>query len=109
MKPAALAKILEAFSPRDMMTNLDAVSDMARRIRLKQEVGSEKDELTLCRVMLDLKFMTELVDTLRIDVTNSESQLQSLRSTYERMIEEKKRELETLKDGRNLQPPKAGA
>ena len=88
-----------------MISNLDVVSSMARRIRLKQGVGSVQDELALCRVMLDLKFMTELVDALRVEIVSRDTELVSIRSTYERMLGERKDEIDSLtKDqhGRNV-------
>lgn len=105
MTPEQLETYLATLSPRDMMANLDFIAGMARRIRLKQGVGSQDDELALCRVMLDLKFMTELVDALKSDLNG----IASLRTTYERMLEDKNKELEALKsNGRNVQSPKAG-
>lgn len=87
-----------------MMSNLDFIAGLARRIRLKQGVGSSEDELALCRVMLDLKFMTELVDALKSEIHG----IASLKATYERMLEQKNKELEALKltDGRDIQPAK---
>lgn len=106
MTPEQLEVYLTTLSPRDMMANLDLIAGMARRIRLKQGVGSQEDELTLCRVMLDLKFMTELVDALKSDIHG----IASLRATYERMLEDKNKELEALKltNGRDVQSAKTG-
>lgn len=106
MTPEQLEQYIANLSPRDMMTNLDSVAMMARRIRLKQGVGSSDDELTLCRVMLDLKFLTELIDAVR----TSFKEMQSLRNTYERMLSEKEQEIKRLNDlsnGRDIQSSKA--
>ncbi len=107
MTPQQLEVYLTTLSPRDMMANLDFIAGLARRIRLKQGVGSQEDELALCRVMLDLKFMTELVDALKSEVNG----IASLRATYERMLEDKNEELRAAEayytDGRNIQSPEA--
>ncbi len=63
-----LALYLKALNPREMMNNVSFVADIARRIRLKQEVGSKDDELALCRVILDLKSMTELVEAFKAEL-----------------------------------------
>lgn len=105
MTPEQLEVYLKTLSPKDVMANLDSVAGMARRIRFKQGVGSSEDELTLCRVMLDLKFLTELVDALK----NELNQFTSLRATYERMLGEHKQKIQDLTDGRTVQLSKTGA
>ena len=93
MTPEQLETYLTTLSPRDMMSNLDYVAGIARRIRLRQGVGSPDDEIALCRMMLDLKFLTELVEAMKGEINN----ITSLRKTYERMLEEKTKELTNLK------------
>ncbi len=107
MTPEQLETYLTTLNPRDMIKNLDFIAGMARRIRLKQGVGSQEDELALCRVMLDLKFVTELVEALKADVDG----LAGLRATYERMLEEKNKEIKALRltDGRDIQSTETGA
>lgn len=108
MTPEQLEQYIANLSPRDMMTNLDSVAMMARRIRLKQGVGSSEDELTLCRAMLDLKFLTELIDAVRASLKET----YDLRDTYERMLSEKEKEIERLNDllnGRDIQSSKVSS
>jgi len=72
MKPELLAK-LATFSPQDMLKNVDHVATIIRKIRLKQGgVGSSEDELVLCRMIFDLKFMTDIVENL-LDGSNIQS------------------------------------
>jgi len=101
---ANLSDKLSSFSFVEMMSNVDRVSDMVRRLRLRQGIDSDQAELVLCRMMLDLKFVIELVDALRKSNSKLDADITSLKSTYERMLAEKKEEIESLKnsDGRNL-------
>jgi|RhiMethySRZTD1v2_1073278.scaffolds.fasta_scaffold08327_13 hypothetical protein len=93
MNPEQLKLYLATLSPRDMIHNLDYVSGLARRIRLKQAVGSQEDELALCRMMLDLKFLTELIEVVKVEVDG----INGLRETYERMLKKKDDEIQKLK------------
>ena len=68
MTSEELALYLHALNPREMMNNVNLVADIARRIRLKQGVGSKDDELALYRVILDLKSMTELVEAFKAEL-----------------------------------------
>lgn len=106
MTPEQLEIYLTTLNPREMMKNLDFIAGMARRIRLKQGVGSQEDELALCRAMLDLKFMTELVEALKSDIDG----ITSLRATYERMLEDKDKEIKALRldNGRDIQSTETG-
>ena len=72
MKPETIAQ-LASFSPQNMMKNVDNVTALIRKIRLKQGgIGSPEDELVLCRIVLDLKFMTDIVESL-LDGINIQS------------------------------------
>jgi hypothetical protein len=51
------------FNAEAFVTNLKNVEALIRRIRQKEAVGSTEDELTLCRMTLDLKFLIDVVET----------------------------------------------
>lgn len=115
---ADIASKLASFSYEEMMKNVDNVGGIARRMRLGQSAGSLGDELTLCRIMLDLKFMTELVDALTkhnkkldADIASLNATMESMRLNYERMLGERKQEIDKLKNvnNGNIQPPKTGS
>lgn len=99
-----LLTYLSVLSPKDMMKNADYVSGMARKIRLRQGVGSVDDELALCRLLLDMKFMVELIDAAKEEIAN----VDKLRETYERKLLALTQEIEALR-GRNIQSPKTGS
>jgi len=53
------------FNAQVMMTNVSHVKGMIQRIRQKDAVGSEGDELILHRLLYDLESLVEVADTLK--------------------------------------------
>lgn len=51
------------FNTVALATNITEVEALARRMRQKEEVGTDSDELILCRVTSDLKFLIQVVET----------------------------------------------
>ena len=109
-----IAEQLKSFSPSEMMGNIDNVSHIVRKIRLKHGgIGSQEDELTLYRMMMDLKFMVDIADglTLRVqqlEVMNKEldAQLSSIRGYYEGKLQTLQQALQqkTETNGDSVQP-----
>lgn len=51
------------FNTAALATNITEVEALARRMRQKEEVGTDNDELILCRTTSDLKFLIEVVES----------------------------------------------
>jgi hypothetical protein len=94
------------------MGNIDKVSHIVRKIRLKQGgVGSQDDEVTLYRMMMDLKFMVDIADGLTMHVhqlqaasKESEAQLAGIRQYYEEKLQVLRQKAEA--NGDSVQPAK---
>jgi len=52
----------QAFNAEAMATNIDQVEAMARRMRQNEAVGDGNDELFLCRMSSDLRFLVRIVE-----------------------------------------------
>lgn len=107
-----ISEQLRSFSPTEMMGNIDKVSHIVRKIRLKQGgVGSQDDEVTLYRMMMDLKFMVDIADGLTMHVhqlqaasKESEAQLAGIRQYYEEKLQVLRQKAEA--NGDSVQPAK---
>jgi hypothetical protein len=110
MKPDIFQQ-LKDFSPSEMMENVDKITGLIRKIRLKQGgIGSEQDELSLTRIVMDLKFMVDVCDGLRFHCDELETTLREINAristiipAYEARLTALKAENESLKNGDGVQ------
>ncbi len=93
---------LKRFSSQAMLSNIGSVKSIIQRIRQREGgVGSDEDELSLHRMVQDLDLLVDMVDgikanydevygkleTITASATVLQKQNQTLKDTYEKMIQ----------------------
>lgn len=106
---------LKTFSPKVMIDNIAHIRSMISRIRQQEGgIGAPEDEMALHRVIHDIDLLVDIVDGLKAAFDNLQakydnilagaSQIQELRTVYERMLTERNEYIKTLERKLGIRP-----
>ena len=112
---------LKGFSAKEMLSNINHVKTIIQRIRQKEGgVGSEEDELSLHRMVQDLDLLIDIVDGVKASYDELHGQFDSvvsaakmlkqqnetLKETYEKMVQDRTDRIKELEIEFGLRPSK---
>ena len=112
---------MKRFSAKMMLNNIDHIKDIIQRIRQKEGgIGSEEDELSLYRMVQDLDLLIDMVDgvkaaydellgkfdTVAHAALTLQNQNESLKATYEKMVQDRSDRIKELETELGIRPEK---
>lgn len=112
---------MKSFSAKEMLANIEHVKTIVQRIRQKEGgVGSDEDELSLHRMVQDLDLLIDMVDgvkaaydelrgqfdTVAAAAMTLQRQNETLKKTYEKMIQDRSDRVKELEIKLGIRPEK---